>query len=156
MFKNLEYSLNSFIATNFSTIYGYNVNYGSVNYKSEGLDSWVDISFSEINAGFKQKSFAQADFYARVLGSTNYVTEKKLAIERFVTVMTNPNIPLYDYTDENSPTLISGNKVLIQNNQGRFAVNRVVFDALTELGLHRSTVFFNVVLLSDKPGGLYV
>jgi len=152
--KDVEFSLYRFIRINFSTVYNYNVNYGSVNYKSEGLDEWIDISFAEFNIESKQDSFAQADFYTRIQGSNNYVVAKKLAIERFIAVMRKASVPLYDYTDINNPVLDASNKILIQNNQGRFAVNRVVFDIPSEMGLHRSTVYFNVTLLTDKSTGL--
>lgn len=151
--NSIELSLYRFIKINFENVWDYSVNYGSEKFDAKDLDQWVNIVFLDLNAGTKNVSSVRIDVITRVIDDTQYYNTETIIIDLLRGILTNADIPLYDYSDVFIPTLVSGNKILILNTNGRRTIERVARDISLLETLHGSSIFLSVRLLSDTAGG---
>jgi len=156
--RNIELSFYKFLNDNLTTPYDYVINYGATRFETNPYDLWLSIVFEAIGAGAKKKDSMRLDIFSRVT-SVAFQNDETTAIDRIRERFTNVSIQLYDYSSS-SPVLISGEKLIIKNSDGRFTVDRVLLNNLRQEdlinNLRRSSIFFNLELLTDTLGGRVV
>jgi len=152
---NIERSFYKYIAENVATPYGYAVSYGNLRFKTSTHNIWLTMAFEEIGAGAKTYSPMEIDVVSRIVGE-EYSNDETVALDRLRDKLTNVVTPLYDF-ESDTPVLISNEKLIVKNGDGRFTVDRVVLDNLKEGdlkdNLRRSSVFLRVMLLTDTVSG---
>lgn len=153
--SKIELSFNKYVQENLVDTYGYSVSFGELRFDSDIHDLWMTLEFEEIGAGAKKFSPVKVDVVSRITGRT-YRNDETTAIDRIRDKFTNAIIPLYDFTIE-PPVLISDEKLIIKNDDGRFTVDRIVLNNLKvddlKNNLRRSSVFLRLMLLTDTVGG---
>ena len=158
--SNVEKSFYKYIFDNLETPHSYVINYGEVRFESNPHDLWLSIVFEEMGAGAKKFSPVRIDVMSRIITEI-FQNDETTAIDFIREVLTNANVLLYDFpVGGGTPTLISGEKIIIKNSDGRFTVDRVILNNLREedlkQNLRRSSVFLRVELLTDTIGGRHV
>jgi hypothetical protein len=152
---NIEKSFYKYVYDNVEQVWEYSINYGSVMFDSI-QDVWLDIVFEESNAGAKKVSSVRIDIVTRVNSSTQYYTDETSIVDNLRSVLTKATIFMYNFVSD-TPVLISNEVLIIKNDVGKLTVNRVLRDNNIERdienNLRRTSIYFNLELLSDTVGG---
>jgi hypothetical protein len=153
--SNIERSFYKYISENIVLPYDYAVSYGNLRFKTTTHNIWLTLAFEEMGAGARTYSPMEIDVVSRVIGE-EYSNDETIALDRLRDKLTNVITPLYDF-EFDTPVLISNEKLIVKNADGRFTVDRIVLDNLKEGdladNLRRSSVFLRVMLLTDTVGG---
>ncbi len=153
--SNIELSFYQYVNDNLTN---YNVNYGEIRFETNAFDLWLSIVFEQVGAGAKKFSSVKIDIFSRVINET-FQIERITAIDALRELLTNVSIPVYDFTSS-VPILISGERIIIKNSDGRFTVDRIILENSSNEDLRdnikRSSVFLRVELLTDTVGGHFV
>ena len=156
--SNIERSFYKFVDENLAVPYSYAVNYGEIRFEANSYDLWLSVVFEEIGAGAKKFSPVRIDVMSRITTS-EFQNDELTAIDRIREVLTNADISLYDFSS-GSPILVSDEKIIVKNSNGRFTVERILRNNLQEedliQNLRRSSVLFRVELLTDTVGGRFI
>jgi len=152
---NIEQSLNKYLYDNLEVPYSYAINYREVAFNSDIHDIFLSLSFEVIGAGAKKPTLCKLDVVSRIV-EVEFNNDETLAIDRIRERLTNADFVLYDFSS-GSPIVISNEKLFIKNSEGRRTVERVTLDTSRsedlKRNLKRSSIFFNLELLSDTIGG---
>jgi hypothetical protein len=153
--SNIEKSFYKYIFDNLETPYDYAINYGEIRFETNIHDLWLSIVFEELGAGAKKFSLVRLDVLSRITDSM-FQNDETTMIDRIREHFTNANILLYDFSS-GAPVLVSDEKLIIINNDGRFTIDRVIVNNLRAedlaQNLRRSSVFLRLKLLTDCVGG---
>lgn len=153
--NDIELSFYKFINENIATPYSYPVNYGEIRFRTDLYDLWLSIVFEELGAGVKKPSTVRLDIVTRITDKI-FINEEIIAMDLIREKLTNANISLYNFSSD-IPILIEDEKLIIKNSRGRFTIEKIVLNNLKQedlsQNLRRTSIFFNLELLSDTIGG---
>jgi hypothetical protein len=155
--NDIEKSFYKFVSENLEASFSYAVNYGEVRFETNPHDLWLSIVFEDVGAGAKKFSLVRIDIFSRIT-TAMFQNDETIAIDRIREEFTKVSIPLYQFpSGGGTPTLVSDEKLIVINNDGRFTVDRVIINNLREedlkQNLRRSSVFLRLKLLTDTVGG---
>lgn len=153
--KNIELSFYKYISENIETTYSYAVGYGNMRFNIDPYDMWLTVNFETMGAGAKSFSSVRIDVVSRTIGD-DYLVNEVTALDRLREKFTNISTSLYDFSS-GSAVLVSDEKLIILNSEGRRTIDRILIDNLRvddlQNNLRRSSVFLRLMLLTDIVGG---